>query len=51
MHNRFNLPFTFDRVVRMCLGFVAMIVLFLLVKRLSGVLLPFIVAWLLAYLM
>ncbi|MBQ2052036.1 MAG: AI-2E family transporter [Paludibacteraceae bacterium] len=51
MHNRFNLPFTFDRVVRMCLGFVAMILLFLLLNRLSGVLLPFIVAWLLAYLM
>ena len=51
MQNRFNLPFTFDRVVRMFLGIAAMVVLFLLVKRLSGVLLPFMVAWLLAYLM
>lgn len=38
-------------MVRMFLGIAAMVVLFLLVKRLSGVLLPFMVAWLLAYLM
>lgn len=50
-HLRFNLPFTFDRVVRLFLGLAAMVLLFLLLKRLSGVLLPFMIAWLLAYLM
>lgn len=44
-------PYTFDRVVRMLIGLTVLTLLFLLVKRLSGVLLPFLIAWLLAYLL
>ena len=44
-------PFTFDRVIRMLIGIAVLVIVFLLVKRLSGVLLPFIIAWLLAYLL
>lgn len=44
-------PFTFDRVVRMLIGLTVLFLLFLLIKRLSGVLLPFVIAWLLAYLL
>jgi predicted PurR-regulated permease PerM len=44
-------PYTFDRVVRMLIGLAVLIGLFLLVKRLSSVLLPFLIAWLLAYLL
>src|ERR1035437_5389139 len=44
-------PYTFDRVVRMLIGLAVLILLFLLVKRLSDVLLPFLIAWLLAYLL
>jgi predicted PurR-regulated permease PerM len=44
-------PYTFDRVVRMLIGIVVLVILFLLLKKLSGVLLPFLVAWLLAYLL
>jgi predicted PurR-regulated permease PerM len=44
-------PYTFDRVVRMLIGLAVLIILFLLVKRLSSVLLPFLIAWLLAYLL
>lgn len=44
-------PFTFDRVVRMLIGLTVLILLFLLVQRLSNVLLPFLIAWLLAYLL
>lgn len=44
-------PFTFDRVVRMLIGIGIVIAVFFLLKRLSGVLLPFFVAWLLAYLL
>ena len=44
-------PYTFDRVVRILIGLTILIVIFLLIKRLSGVLLPFLVAWLLAYLL
>ncbi len=44
-------PFTLDRVVRMLIGVVAVVFLFLLVNKLSGVLLPFMIAWLLAYLL
>ena len=41
--------YTFDRVVRMVIGLTVLLGLFFLVQRLSGVLLPFIIAWLLAY--
>jgi len=44
-------PYTFDRVVRMLIGLTILVLLFLLVKRLSAVLLPFLIAWLLAYLL
>lgn len=44
-------PYTFDRVIRMLIGLAVLIGLFLLVKRLSAVLLPFLIAWLLAYLL
>jgi len=44
-------PYTFDRVVRMLIGLTVLTLLFLIVKRLSGVLLPFLIAWLLAYLL
>jgi predicted PurR-regulated permease PerM len=42
-------PFTFDRVVRLVLGLAISLVLFLVLKRLSSVLLPFFVGWLIAY--
>jgi len=44
-------PFTFDRVIRLIIGLTVLVLLFLLLKRLSNVLLPFIVAWLLAYML
>ena len=44
-------PYTFDRVVRIVIGLVVLVVLFLLVRRLSSVLLPFLIAWLMAYLL
>ncbi len=44
-------PFTFDRVVRLLIGLTVIILVFLLLKRLSNVLLPFLIAWLIAYLL
>lgn len=44
-------PYTFDRVVRMIIGLVLAGVAIWLIDRLSGVLLPFLVAWLIAYLL
>lgn len=44
-------PYTFDRVVRMLIGLTILFTVFLLIKRLSSVLLPFFIAWLLAYLL
>ncbi|OIP83033.1 MAG: hypothetical protein AUK44_06205 [Porphyromonadaceae bacterium CG2_30_38_12] len=44
-------PFTFDRVIRLLIGITILFLVFLLLKRLSDVLLPFIVAWLLAYML
>jgi predicted PurR-regulated permease PerM len=43
--------YTFDRVVRIVIGMTVLTLLFMLVQRLSNVLLPFLVAWLLAYLL
>ena len=43
--------FTFDRVVRILISIVIMIAAYLLIQRLSGVLIPFLVAWLIAYLL
>lgn len=44
-------PFTFDRVIRLLIGLTVVFLLFLLLKRLSDVLLPFLIAWLVAYLL
>lgn len=44
-------PITFDRFIRSVLVIAALVALGLLVNRLSGVLLPFFIAWLLAYMM
>lgn len=44
-------PYTFDRVVRILIGLTVLISLFMLIGRLSDVLLPFLIAWLLAYLL
>ncbi|MBN2766246.1 MAG: AI-2E family transporter [Paludibacteraceae bacterium] len=44
-------PYTFDRVVRMLIGLTVIVLLFLLTKRLSAVLFPFLLAWLIAYML
>lgn len=44
-------PFTFDRVVRMIITLGLVVAVMWLINRLSGVLLPFLVAWLMAYLL
>ncbi len=44
-------PFTFDRVVRLCITAAVIIGLYLLTLRLSNVLLPFLISWLIAYLL
>lgn len=47
----FNKEITFDRFVRGLIGLAVLIVLYLLVKYLSPVLLPFFIAWIVAYLL
>lgn len=42
-------PFTFDRVVRIIFSIAILVGIYFLLKTLSSVLLPFLVAWLLAY--
>lgn len=44
-------PYTFDRVVRIIITLTVLFLLFLLLKKISKVLLPFLVGWLLAYLL
>ena len=44
-------PFTFDRVVRLIITLGMVVAAMWLINRLSGVLLPFLVAWLMAYLL
>lgn len=44
-------PYTFDRVVRLLIGLSIFVIIFLLIERLSSVLLPFVIGWLLAYLL
>ncbi len=51
MNQRYKQPFTFDRVVRIVIGLSVTIALFFLVKKLSGVLVPFLLAWLFAYML
>jgi predicted PurR-regulated permease PerM len=48
--NRSERPYTFDRVVRILISIAILVGLYLLVKSISGALLPFVVGWLLAYL-
>lgn len=43
-------PFTLDRTVRLLITVAVLVALFLITKQLSGVLLPFLVSWFLAYL-
>ncbi len=42
-------PYTFDRTVRLLIAIAVLTVLFLLTKRLSSVLLPFLISWFIAY--
>ena len=51
MVRQWRRPYTFDRVVRMVIGLALLTGAILLVDRLSGVLLPFLVSWLIAYLL
>jgi predicted PurR-regulated permease PerM len=44
-------PFTFDRVVRLIIGLIILVSLYFLVDYLSSVLLPFLLGWLIAYMM
>lgn len=48
--NRWERPYTFDRVVRIVISISIVVGLYLLVKSISGALLPFLIGWLLAYL-
>ncbi len=50
MKFQFSKPFTLDRTVRLLLGVFAIVSIVLLFRYLSPVLLPFFIAWLLAYL-
>ncbi len=42
---------TFDQVIRWCISIAVLVVLYLLIARLSGVLLPFLVSWVIAYML
>ena len=46
-----NQPYTFDRVVRLLISFFAIVLSLFLLYQLRSVLLPFFVAWLLAYML
>ena len=49
MNPSFNKPFTFDRAIRLLIGIAIGVMLFLLIRKLSGALLPFLIALLFAY--
>ena len=49
--NRLKRPYTFDRVVRILIGLAIAVALFFFINKLSAVLLPFVIGWLIAYLM
>ena len=51
MENGWNKTITFDRFIRGCLIVLLVVGVFLLLKRLSSVLLPFFVAWLISYML
>ncbi len=44
-------PYTFDRVVRLVIGLLIVVALLFLINKLSTVLLPFVIGWLIAYLL
>lgn len=44
-------PITFDRVVRWGITIAVIVILFMLIQRLSSVLLPFLVSWIVAYML
>ncbi|MCD7712410.1 MAG: AI-2E family transporter [Firmicutes bacterium] len=50
MNSLFEKPFTFDRVTRIIFSFVGIVILIYLIALLRTALLPFLIAWLLAYL-
>lgn len=49
MNNALKKPFTLDRIVRLTIALLILVGTCLLINRLSQVLLPFLLAWLLAY--
>ena len=51
MESGWNKTITFDRFIRWCLITLLVVGVFMLLKRLSSVLLPFGVAWLVSYLL
>ncbi|MCD7977485.1 MAG: AI-2E family transporter [Tannerellaceae bacterium] len=50
MNSLFEKPFTFDRVTRIIFSFVGIVILIYLIALLRNALLPFLIAWLFAYL-
>lgn len=50
MNPNFDKPYTFDRVVRISISLLVLVGFFLLIRRLSGALVPFLISWLIAYL-
>ena len=51
MNNSFDKPFTFDRVIRLCISLMLLGAGIYLIYILRSVLLPFLIAWLIAYLL
>lgn len=47
--NRFDRPFTFDRVIRILITIGIIAGIFMFINAIKGALLPFLIAWLLAY--
>lgn len=51
MRQRIEQPYTFDRVIRLLISFFAICVALFFLYELRGVLLPFFIAWLMAYML
>ena len=51
MNPLFDKPFTFDRVIRIVFGILVISGIIYLIALLRNALLPFLIAWLLAYMM
>ncbi len=51
MNQRFEKPFTLDRTIRLLISFFALALALYLLYILKGVLLPFFIAWLIAYML